>query len=419
MNILFLSHYFPPEVNAPASRTFEHCREWVRQGHGVTVVTCVPNHPRGEPFPGYANKWFQRESVDGIQVIRLWTYLSANEGFLRRTINYVSFMLMAILLSPWFGRADVVVSTSPQFFNGLAGYFVALLKRARWVLEIRDLWPESILAVGALSNKRIISVLERLERFAYRKADAIVVVTQAFAKQIGEKIGSQEKITVVKNGANLTLFTTNNAASTVPEPAVEALRGKVVVSYVGTHGMAHGLDKVLDAAEKLLSRENIHFLFVGDGAERENLQTMAAMKQLKNCTFTGQLPKSMMPYIWEISSICLVVLKKRKTFESVIPSKIFECMAMAKPMILGVEGEAASIVQQAAAGLCVEPENVEELVDAIVCLAEDQVLRDAMGAVAELYVREHFDREKQAMKMLTVLHGSKNIPVSLSREGVQ
>ena len=149
MRILFLSHYFPPEVNAPASRTFEHCREWMRAGHDVTVVTCVPNHPGGKVYPGYRNRLFQREERDGIHVIRVWTYLAANEGFIKRTMNYVSFMIAAVVAAPFLSKSDVLISTSPQFFNGLAGYFVSRMKRIPWVLEIRDLWPESILAVGA------------------------------------------------------------------------------------------------------------------------------------------------------------------------------------------------------------------------------------------------------------------------------
>lgn len=419
MNILFLSHYFPPEVNAPASRTFEHCREWVKSGHRVTVVTCAPNHPRGEPFDGYKNQLFQREQVEGIDVIRIWTFLSANEGFLLRTLNYVSFMFMAILLSPWFGRADVVVSTSPQFFNGLAGYFVAAIKRARWVLEIRDLWPESIVAVGALTQRRIIAVLEWIELFAYRKADRIIVVTQAFAKQIGDKLGSEEKITVVKNGANLRLFTSESIEIMQTLPEVEAIKHKCIVAYVGTHGMAHGLDKVLEAADELRARTDIHFLFVGDGAERTNLINMSASKALDNCTFLGQLPKSMMPYIWSISSICLVVLRKNKTFESVIPSKIFECMAMGKPMILGVEGEAASIVKQANAGLCIEPENVAQMTAAITLLADDEAGRQAMGQGASVYVKDQFDREKQAQKMLAVLEAVAGRKLTLASEEAQ
>src|SRR5450759_2827077 len=184
MRILFLSHYFPPEVNAPASRTYEHCKAWAGAGHEVTVVTCVPNHPRGIVYAGYRNRLWQRELHDGITVIRLWTFVTANEGFLKRSLNYVSFMFACVLAAPFLPKADIVVTTSPQFFNGLAGYPVSRIKRVPWVLEIRDLWPESIVAVGGLKPGVVVRMLERLELFGYRKADAIVPVTNAFQRYI-------------------------------------------------------------------------------------------------------------------------------------------------------------------------------------------------------------------------------------------
>ena len=273
MKILFLSHYFPPEVNAPASRTYEHCKQWVKLGHDVTVVTCAPNHPRGKVYPGYRNRWSQREERDGIKVVRLWTYVTANEGFVKRTLNYVSYMVSAIVAAPFLSKADVVLSTSPQFFNGLAGYFVSRLKHAPWVLEIRDLWPESILVVGAIKNKLIIRVLEYLEMFAYRKADAIVPVTEAFKRyMVGKGIPAQ-KIEVVKNGVDLDFYKVVEDANPVVQEL--GLSGKFVSSYFGTHGMAHHLETVLEAATLLRERKDILFLLVGDGAERQNCSLCA------------------------------------------------------------------------------------------------------------------------------------------------
>ena len=203
MKILFLTHYFPPEVNAPATRTYEHCKEWVKKGHDVTVITCVPNHPQGQVYPGYKNKLYQKETVDGINVIRLWTYVTANEGFVKRTLNYVSYLLSVIFFIPFLPKHDVLISTSPQFFCGLAGYFVQLFRRKPWVLEIRDLWPESILAVGAIKNKQIIRILEYLESMAYRKCSHIVPVTDSFKDYMIRKGVPEEKITVIKNGVDL------------------------------------------------------------------------------------------------------------------------------------------------------------------------------------------------------------------------
>ena len=206
MHILFLSHYFPPEVNAPATRTYEHCKHWVEMGHSVTVISCVPNHPMGRVYSGFKNRFYHQEEVAGIKVIRLLTYVTANAGFFKRTLNYLLYMVMTILVAPWIAKTDVVVSTSPQFFNGLAGYFVAAIKRAPWCLEIRDLWPDSITAVGATHNKTIIKLLEGLERFVYRKADHIVAVTYSFEQHIIRKGADPSAITVIRNGVDFDVF---------------------------------------------------------------------------------------------------------------------------------------------------------------------------------------------------------------------
>ncbi|MCB1757813.1 MAG: glycosyltransferase family 4 protein, partial [Gammaproteobacteria bacterium] len=239
MRILFLSHYFPPEVNAPASRTYEHCRYWAAQGHEVTVVTCAPNHPRGEVYQGYRNRLYSTETIDGIRVVRLWTFITANEGFLKRTLAYISYMLAVTLYAPFSAKADVVLSTSPQFFNGLAGYLVSRLKRIPWILEIRDLWPESILAVGAIRNRTIIGLLEWLEMFAYKKADRVIPVTDAFRDYMLAKGVAAEKITVIKNGVDLAFYDefTDGALGNLPAD-LRAMSDKFVAAYVGTHGMA-------------------------------------------------------------------------------------------------------------------------------------------------------------------------------------
>jgi Glycosyl transferase 4-like domain len=261
MNIVFLTHYFPPEVNAPASRTYEHCREWVKRGHDVTVVTCAPNHPFGRVYDGYHNLPWQVESIDGIRVIRLWTFLTPNEGVCKRITNYASYMLVAALAAPFLPRPHVVISTSPQFFCGLAGYVVSRVHRAPWVLEIRDLWPDSITAVGALRNAWAIRLCERLEAWAYRKADKIVTVTDSFRTHIGERAAA-DKIIVVKNGVDLEQFgRLERDHSLARELGVE---GRFTAAYFGTHGMAHGLDVVLRAAVLLRNDPRIVFLLVGD-----------------------------------------------------------------------------------------------------------------------------------------------------------
>ncbi len=401
MNILFLSHYFPPEVNAPASRIFEHCRQWVKDGHSVTVVTCAPNHPQGQVYEGYHNRLFQREDCDGIQVVRVWTYVTANEGFVKRTLNYFSYFVAVILATPFFPKSNVVISTSPQFFNGLAGYVVSRLLRLPWVLEIRDLWPESILAVGAIENKGIIHFLEWLERFAYRKADHIVPVTNSFQRNITAKGISHHKMTVIKNGANLALYQPFIGENTVAESL--GLKDKFVASYIGTHGMAHHLETILYAAAQLQDQPNIIFLLAGDGAERQNLLALHQQLELTNVLMLEQQPKHRMPSLLALSNVSLILLRKSDLFKTVIPSKIFESMAMEKPIILGVEGESAEIVRSAEAGYCIEPENSQQLVQCLLELYHHPDLQNRFGANGRKHVCDYYDRLTLARKFETVL----------------
>ncbi|NGZ01420.1 MAG: glycosyltransferase WbuB [Nitrospira sp. WS238] len=401
MRILFLSHYFPPEVNAPATRTYEHCRQWVQDGHRVTVVTCAPNHPQGKVYEGYQNRWYQQETRDGINVVRVWTFVTANEGFVKRTLNYVSYMCSAAVVSFFLPKADVVLSTSPQFFNGLAGYLVSRLRRIPWVLEIRDLWPESIVAVGAIKNPAIIKLLERVERFAYHKADRIVAVTDAFkAYMLGKGINA-DKIAVVKNGVDLAQYAPCARASSLAEEL--GISGKFVVSYFGTHGMAHHLVTILEAASRLSNAKNIVFLMVGDGAERQALVRMRDRMGLENVMMLDQQPKSRMRELWALSDVSLVVLKKSDLFKTVIPSKIFESLAMAKPVILGVEGESAELIQAADAGICIEPEQADELAAWVLKLSREPELCQHLGMNGRTYVVKHFDRTVLARKLSALL----------------
>ena len=402
MRILFLSHYFPPEVNAPASRTYEHCKQWVQDGHEVTVVTCAPNHPRGTVYEGYHNKLFQREEKDGIQVVRVWTYVTANEGFLKRTLNYLSYMVAGVLVAPFLPRCDVVLSTSPQFFNGLAGYLVSRLKRVPWILEIRDLWPESIVAVGAITNRPVIRSLERLELFAYRKADHLVVVTDAFKAHMLARGISLKKVTVIKNGADFSLYK-KPLHGYVDLSRDLGLEGKFVASYFGTHGMAHHLETIFEAAHELREWKDIVFLLVGDGAERSRLVTMRDGMKLSNVLMLDQQPKERMPELWSLSSISLVLLKKSALFKTVLPSKIFESMAMEKPVILGVEGESAELVMSAGGGICIEPESSKDLAIQIVKLYRDPTLRQELGSSGKRYVLAHFDRRALARRYADVI----------------
>ncbi len=310
-------------------------------------------------------------------------------------------MCSAVVVSLFLPKADVVLSTSPQFFNGLAGYFVGKMRRIPWVLEIRDLWPESIVTVGAIKSQAVIKMLEWIERFAYRNADHIVPVTDSFKVYILGKGIEAGKITVVKNGVDLAQYRPVDGASELAEEL--GLTGKFIVSYFGTHGMAHHLETILDAARRLSNSPNIVFLMVGDGAERQTLVRMRDTMGLKNVIMLGQQPKSRMPELWALSDISLVLLKKSDLFKTVIPSKIFESLAMAKPIVLGVEGESADLLRAAQAGLCIEPEDADHLVARVLELSRDTQLRQRLGRNGRRFVMEQFDRIILARKLASVI----------------
>ncbi|TVR96157.1 MAG: glycosyltransferase WbuB [Rhodospirillales bacterium] len=412
LKILFLSHYFPPEVNAPASRTYEHCRRWAEDGHEVTVLTCNPNCPDGVLFPGYRNRLRpQQEMVDGIRVVRIWTFLAANAGTVRRMANYVSYLFSAPLGALRLERPDVVVATSPQFFCGWAGVVVWRLKRAPFVLEIRDIWPESIVATGAMDKAPfLLRLVQGMAERMYRAADRIVAVGDGYRERILASVPElADRIDVITNGVDLDFFSPDRPGVA---PATAELRrrwdlgNRFVCAYVGTIGMAHRLEVTWQAAELLRAkgRDDIVFLNVGDGAERKRLEAEAAAAGLTGrVVFTGRQPKDLVPAILATADACLVHLRKCDLFTSVIPSKIFETMAMGRPIIMGVEGQARDVVLGAGAGLPMEPESAESLVAAVEALADNDALRARLGGAGRGFVARHYDRNVLARRYLDVL----------------
>jgi glycosyltransferase involved in cell wall biosynthesis len=403
MRILFFTHYFHPEGNAPATRVREFARHWVQQGHDVTVVTCAPNVPDGVVYPGYQNRWFQREEVDGIEVIRVWTWLAANAGTALRILNFVSYMLTATLAGLRVAKPDIVIATSPQFFAGWAGVFVAKLRRRPFVLEIRDLWPESIVAVGAMADSPWIRALEWLEKRMYAAADLVVTVGEGYRRKLVARGVPEGRLRLVPNGVNRAMFQPDIDGSRVR--AEYGIEERFVCSYIGTIGMGSGLGVALRAARLLREsgRKDVCLLLVGDGAVREDLERQARDEGLDNVIFTGRQPKERMPEFLAASDACLVHLIRQELFQTVLPSKIFEAAALARPMILGVEGFAAELMREADAGLCIEPENERELVKALIELADDAALRERLGRNALREIATRFDVERLATSYLEIL----------------
>lgn len=401
MRILFLSDNFPPEGNAPATRLYEHAVRWVRAGHEVTVVTCAPNFPEGRLYIGYRNAWRQIETMDGIRVVRVKTYITANEGFFKRTLDYMSFMLMGFVMALFERRPDVVVATSPQFFCAIAGWAVAVAKRRPFVFELRDLWPASIMAVGAMRRSLPIRILEKLELFLYRRAAAIVSVTESFREDLAARDVPRDKIHVVINGVDLDRYQPRSRDEQLASEF--GLEDKFVAGYIGTHGMAHALDKVLGAVERLRGCDDIAWFFAGSGAERARVERIVAERGLTNVRLIPRQSKERMPLLWSLCDLTIVPLRNTPVFATVIPSKIFEAMGMGVPILLSVpEGEATGIVRATGSGVCVPPEDPDAMAEAIAALASSP------HRMAELRRRSHaaapsYSRDTQARRMAEVL----------------
>ena len=398
MKILFITDNFPPEVNAPATRTYEHIKEWIRdESVEVTVLTCFPNFPHGKVYNGYKNKLYQREKFDGIDVIRVCSYMSKNEGLVKRVLDYISFAFMAFIVG-LFHKFDVIVATSPQFFTTWAGRGLAKIKRRPWVFELRDLWPESIKTVGAMKQGKIIEILEKIELGLYKSSNLVIAVTEAFRQNLIARGIDGNKIKVITNGSNLDLFAPREKDRGLLGQL--GLKDKFIVGYIGTHGMAHSLDFIITTISKIKD-EKFHFLFVGDGAVKEKIVNLAADLGLKNVTFLDSVSKDEVPRFLSICDAMLAPLKKDDNFKTVIPSKIFEASAMQRPVLLGVEGQAKEILEVYGAGACFEPENEKDFLEKLNILTDVNFYNECKTGCLRL--ASDYDRKKLAKTMLEIL----------------
>jgi glycosyltransferase involved in cell wall biosynthesis len=400
MRILFLTDNFPPETNAPATRTYEHCLKWINMGYQVTVITCFPNFPKGKVFEGYTNKLYQKENIDGITVIRVWSYIAENNGFVKRIIDYISYALTSFLFG-LFIKTDLIIATSPQFFTTISGRMLSVFKRIPWVMEVRDLWPDSIAAVGSMNeSSKSFKILKKIEHHLYLSASKIVVVTDSFRKYIISEHGiKHEKVGVFKNGVLISNFKKLKPNDVMTLKESLGLANKIVISYIGTHGLAHGLEFILESISKI-SNPDLHFLFIGDGAEKQNLIDYSKTLHSKNFTFLESVTKSEIPLYIDLSDYSLVNLKKSDEFKNVIPSKIFENIAMYKPILLGVEGESKKLIDDYEVGVCFEPENKESFLNA---LYDIQKLDKESFKVNCNKMLADFDRNNIAKSMINYL----------------
>jgi colanic acid biosynthesis glycosyl transferase WcaI len=407
VKILYVSQYFPPEMGAPAARAAELSRHWARLGHETTVLTGFPNHPTGVVPENWRARFHQlryTETVDGVSVVRTWLWPLPNRKAHERIRNYVSFCVSAALSGLGLPKPDVVIATSPQLLVALSGWWLAWWKRAPFIFEVRDLWPESLAAVGAGSEKTLLHrTLGAIAGFLYRHADRIVVVSPAFQDHLIRywKVPAQ-KISIVQNGVETDLFRFDPAAIEVRKQL--KFEDRFLICYIGTIGNAHGLETLIAAAEELRDAlPSAMFLLIGEGAEKDKIVELAAARGLSNIQFLGQQPREQIPTYVSAADLCLVMLKKSDLFKTVIPTKLLEYMACERPVIIAVDGQARQIVEEAEAGVFVEPENSRELVKAILTLAADPACRRRLGANGRAYIVKNLSREKTAQDYIAVL----------------
>jgi len=402
VRILYLTDNYVPEIAAPSFRARDHAREWVGQGHEVTVVTCAPNWPHGRVYEGYRNRLWQVETLDGVRVIRLGTYLAANRGFCKRTLDYLSYMVVATFFAWRYPRFDVLVASSPQFFTAVAGWGVALLRRRPWVFEVRDLWPESIKAVGAMKG-RTVRWLERLELFLYRRARRVIVVTEGFRDNLVERGVDAEKVDVVTNGVDTGVFDPARADRAAARASLGIADGVFLAGFVGTTGMAQGLETMLEAARLCRDRSDIRWLVMGEGAERAKLEERATELQLTNVQFRDRVPQEQVADYYAALDAGIIHLRPNPIFRAVLPSKLFELMAMGVPIVMGLAGEAARIVERAGCGVCFPSGDATAMYRAVARLADDAAAGSAMGHRGRAAVAERFARKVKAKEALATL----------------
>ncbi len=396
-------------MGAPAARAVELSRHWARMGHEVTVLTGFPNHPTGvvpEDWRSRFHRLRYTETVDGVRVVRTWLWPLPNRKAHERIRNYASFCVSAAVSGLVLHTPDVIIATSPQLLCALSGWWLAWWKRVPFVFEVRDLWPESLAAVGAGSEGTLLHrMLGAIAGFLYRRADRIVVVSPAFKGHLMRYWNvPAAKISIVENGVETDLFRLDPAAMEVRKQL--NLEDRFLICYIGTMGNAHGLETLIAAAEELQTAlPNAMFLLIGEGAEKQRIVELAAARGLTNIHFLGQQPRERIPAYVSAADLCLVMLKKTELFKTVIPTKLLEYMACERPVVVAVDGQARQIVEEAGGGVFVEPENSKALVKAILDLAEDSERRRRMGASGRQYIVNKCSREKTARDYITVLEG--------------
>jgi colanic acid biosynthesis glycosyl transferase WcaI len=392
MRFLVLSQYYPPEVGATQVRLSSMCRELVRAGHQVDVVTGMPHHPVGKIFPGYRRRFYCREFQGGVRVRRTWLYAANGSGW-RRILSYFSFMLTSLFSIARARKPDYVFVDSPPLFLGLTGWLASLYWKCPFIFNVADLWPDSVLDLGVMKEGGLVKAAFGLEAWIYKRARFVNAVTRGiYDALLNQKNVPAAKVLFLPNGVDTGIIQ--------PLPADEALKkqlgltGKRIAIYAGNHGYAAGAEQILYAAKLLESHRDMHFLFVGDGPYKPRLQRITAELQLQSATFIDSVPLERMSSYLSIADIALVTLRKAGVTRGARPAKTFVMMAAAKPIILAAEGEAEELIASSSAGLIVPPDEPQQFASAILAMHENRGAARQMGLRGLAYVREKFEWSK-------------------------
>jgi colanic acid biosynthesis glycosyl transferase WcaI len=401
MRILYISQYFPPEVGATQTRAYEMATNWVRLGHKVTILTEFPNHPSGLIPASYKGKWIEKTNWEGIDVIRVWVKASPIKNFTNRMLFYISFMINASMVSLFRTRSkfDFVYATSPPLFVGGVALLTKYIKRIPMVFEVRDLWPESAVALGELKNRKVISLATQLEEKCYQQSSQIIVVTHGIYNRLALRGISQDKLYYVPNGSNLDLFKFDQVGRDQIRREL-GLEGKFIAIYAGIHGLAQGLEIVLETARLLKEEPGIYFLLVGDGPKKAEIEALAKSYQLPNLLLLPEKPRMQIPAYLSAADVALAPLKKAEIFTGALPSKIFDAWACQRPVILSIDGEARELVERINAGVYIPAEDPQKLADSIHELMNSPSKRESMGMNGRRYTAEHHSRAALAEKLI-------------------
>lgn len=393
-HILLIHQAFVLPNEAGGTRHYELAQHLVQQGHKFTIVASNLSYVTGKPVID-GKHIVQETSVDDIRVLRAYTYPSLHKSFFWRTISFLSFMLTSVWAALRAGQIDLVIGTSPPIFQAVSAWLVAFLRRRPFLLEVRDLWPEFAIDIGVLKNPLLIRLSRWLEQFLYARATHILVNSPAYRDYLLGKGLPESNITLIPNGVDPDIFAPQGDGRKIRDQF--QLGDKFVVTYAGALGLANDIGTILHAAELLRVNQDIHFLLVGDGKERANLEAEARRLELSNITFAGAHPKGSIPDFLAASDACVATLRDIPMFRTTYPNKVFDYMAAARPTLLAIDGVIREVIEASGGGIFVPPGNPAALADAIRELSMDRERARAMGQAARRYVVEHFDRKQQAI----------------------